>query len=77
MNTRQKLVYMANQIAANFARLGETAAAIATADHIARFWDPGMRSKIIEQLDEPGNGLSAAAAAAIRVLGTGQETSAQ
>jgi formate dehydrogenase subunit delta len=74
MNTRQKLVYMANQIAANFARRGEPAAVIATADHIARFWDPGMRSKIIEQLDEPGTGLSAAAADAIRALRTGQET---
>jgi formate dehydrogenase subunit delta len=74
MNTRQKLVYMANQIAANFARLGEPAAVIATADHIARFWDPGMRSKIVKQLDEPGHGLSAAAAAAITALRTGQET---
>ena len=77
MNTSEKLVYMANQIAANFARLGEPAAVIATADHIARFWDPGMRSKIARRLDEPENGLSDAAAAAIRTLRTGQEISSQ
>jgi formate dehydrogenase subunit delta len=64
---------MANQIAANFARLGEPAAVSATAEHIARFWDPGMRNKIFQQLDVPGNGLSAAAAAAVRALRTGQE----
>jgi formate dehydrogenase subunit delta len=70
VNTKQKLVYMANQIAANFARLGEPAAVAATSDHIARFWDPGMRRKILEQLDESEHGLSAAAAAAIRALET-------
>ena len=70
MNTKQKLVYMANQIAANFARLGEPAAITATCDHISRFWDPGMRRKILEQLAEPEHGLSAAAAAAVRALET-------
>jgi formate dehydrogenase subunit delta len=74
VNTRQKLVYMANQIAANFARLGEPAAVSATAEHIARFWDPGMRNKIFQQLDEPGNELSAAAADAVRILRADQET---
>jgi formate dehydrogenase subunit delta len=68
VNTKNKLVYMANQIASNFARLGEPAAANATADHIARFWDPGMRHKIFDCLDEPGHGLSAVAAAAIQSL---------
>ena len=68
MNTAEKLVYMANQIASNFARLGESAAAHATADHIARFWDPGMRRKIFNRLDEPGHGLSATAEDAVRSL---------
>jgi formate dehydrogenase subunit delta len=68
VNTTNKLVYMANQIASNFARLGEPAATHATADHIARFWDPGMRHKIINRLDEPSHGLSAVAAAAIESL---------
>ena len=73
MKTAQKLVYMANQIAANFAHLGEPAAVGATAEHIARFWDPGMRNKIIQQLNEPGSTLSAAAAEAVRRLRAGQE----
>ncbi len=68
MNTKDKLVYMANQIASNFARLGEPAAANATADHIARFWDPGMRHKIVKRLDEPSHGLSVVASAAIQSL---------
>jgi formate dehydrogenase subunit delta len=68
VNTTDKLVYMANQIALNFARLGEPGAANATADHIARFWDPGMRNKIFNRLDEPGHGLSAGAADAIGSL---------
>jgi formate dehydrogenase subunit delta len=68
VNTTNKLVYMANQIASNFARLGEPAATNATADHIARFWDPGMKHKIFDCLDEPGHGLSAAATAAIKSL---------
>ena len=73
MNTTNKLVYMANQIASNFARLGEPAATNATADHIARFWDPGMRLKIINCLDEPSHGLSAVAAAAIQSLRVARE----
>ena len=68
MNTKNKLVYMANQIASNFARLGEPAATNATADHIARFWDPGMRRKIFNCLDEPSHGLSVVASAAIQFL---------
>ena len=76
MNTADKLVYMANQIASNFARLGKPAAVHATADHIARYWDPGMRGKIFNRLDEPGHGLSDTASDAVsslRKAGEGQE----
>lgn len=52
MSTGARLVYMANQIAANFAAGGERAAAIATADHIATFWDPRMRRRVGEMLDD-------------------------
>ncbi len=45
MGTEERLVYMANQIARNFAA-GDDAIA-ATADHIARFWDPRMRGRIL------------------------------
>ena len=68
MNTVEKLTYMANQIARNFASLGEGAAE-ATADHLDRFWDPGMRAKIIARLAEPGSGgLSPIAAKAVASL---------
>jgi len=41
-----KLVYMANQIARNFAAQGEEAAIAATAQHIAQFWDPRMKASL-------------------------------
>lgn len=63
MSTDDKLVYMANQIALNLAARGDVRAA--TADHIARFWDPGMKARIFRRLGEPENGLSTDAAAAV------------
>lgn len=51
MSTGERLVYMANQIAANFAIAGRDAAAAATADHIASFWDPRMKQRILMHLD--------------------------
>ncbi len=43
----ERLRYKADQIARNFAALGETEAIAATADHIARFWDPRMKAQIL------------------------------
>ena len=40
------LRYMADQIARNFAVQGHDKAVAATADHIARFWDPRMKAAI-------------------------------
>lgn len=59
---------MANHIAQNFARQGADAAANATSDHIARFWDPGMGAKIPGRLDESGHGVSAVAVKALNRL---------
>jgi formate dehydrogenase subunit delta len=67
-DSTQRLVYMANQIALNFAVRGEAAAVTATADHLQQFWDPGMKAKIFKYLGASGAGLSATAAAAIRSL---------
>lgn len=53
----EKLVYMANQIARNFTILGEAKAVEATADHIAKFWDPRMRRLIEEHASGGGAGL--------------------
>jgi len=44
--TDERLAYMANQIARNFAAAGEERAVLATADHIAAYWDPRMREAI-------------------------------
>ena len=64
MNTQDRLVYLANQIARNFEAIGHDAAARATADHIAHFWDPRMKAAIAG--DEAG--LSDTAARAFAIL---------
>jgi len=46
MTPHERLVYMANQIARNFAAQGVEQAVLATADHIAAYWDPAMRAEI-------------------------------
>ena len=66
MSTEEKLVYMANQIAREFAAMGEGAAE-ATADHIAKFWEPRMRAHIL--VGDAGQlGLSDIAARAFQLL---------
>ncbi|WP_373064754.1 formate dehydrogenase subunit delta, partial [Zavarzinia sp.] len=42
----QKLVRMANQIAAFFKAQGAASAPAEIADHLVKFWDPRMRSQI-------------------------------
>jgi formate dehydrogenase subunit delta len=42
-----RLRQMADQIARNLAVRGEDAAAAATAEHIARFWDSRMRAALL------------------------------
>jgi formate dehydrogenase subunit delta len=68
MSNLEKLAYMADQIARNFAPLGETAAASAAANHIARYWDPRMKQQGFAMLDGEGPQLTPAAAAALRAL---------
>lgn len=63
--TRDHLVYMANQIARNFAANGEEAAVAATAEHISLFWDPRMKAAILGQ---PLDDLSPIARAALELL---------
>ena len=53
MHTDEKLVMMANQIAAFFSAQGEERAVPAIADHIRKFWDPEMRRKFLAQADKP------------------------
>jgi len=64
MRQHEHLVHMANQIALNFATMGDVDAIGATADHIAMFWDPRMKASMFV---DPA-GLSPIAAAAIDLL---------
>lgn len=64
MNTPDRLVAMANQIAANLAREPQPAAAVA--EHIRLFWDPRMKAMLAAH---GKTGLSATAAAAFDLIG--------
>ena len=68
MNSLERLVYMANQIAKNLATMGVEKAAVETADHIHAFWDPRMKSMIFARLDAGGEGLDPIALEAIHML---------
>lgn len=63
-----KLVTMANQIAAFFAPQGEVRAVPQIAKHIQNFWDPRMRRQIAEHVAASGSGLDPLARAAIESL---------
>lgn len=68
MTSLEKLIYMANQIARNFATRNEADAAAAVADHIAKYWDPRMRATIVDYCAEGGEELSPVAKNAIQAL---------
>ena len=68
MTNDDKLVYMANQIARNFAAMGGDEAMAATARHRIDVWDPRMKARIRSlALDRAGE-LSPVAAAAVARL---------
>jgi formate dehydrogenase subunit delta len=60
VNSLERLIYMANQIAANLATDDDPVSAVG--NHIQRFWDPRMKRLILEN---DSKGLSPIAAAAI------------
>ena len=59
MNTGEKLVYMANQIADFFKAMPHDEAVAGVAKHINDFWDPRMRRQFFEIVEAGGPGLSA------------------
>jgi formate dehydrogenase subunit delta len=64
-----KLIRMANQIAANFEYGADQAKAGASvADHLRRFWTPDMCAEIIEYVNGGGTGLNPIAAQAVAQL---------
>jgi formate dehydrogenase subunit delta len=78
MTTDQRLIYMANQIARNFAAIGHAAAVAATADHIHKFWAPSMTARAFAMLDqEDAAALTPAADGALRRLRDGDEPRSQ
>lgn len=65
----ERLVAMANQIGDFFgAEPDRQEAAVATATHLRRFWDPRMRKEIIAHYEARGGGLTPIAAAAVAIL---------
>jgi formate dehydrogenase subunit delta len=63
-----RLVYMANQIARELSNQQPHEAAVATRDHLQRYWDPRMRSLIIKHFRSGGPGLEDIARDAIATL---------
>ncbi|SFK03935.1 formate dehydrogenase subunit delta [Methylocapsa palsarum] len=63
-----KLVYMANQIGHFFASQTGDAKVDGVADHIAKFWDPRMREKIISHVRQGGEGVDALVKEAVMKL---------
>jgi formate dehydrogenase subunit delta len=64
-----RLVTMANDIAAFFAAEPDHAAAAGmVASHLTRFWEPRMRRQIVEHYRAAGTGLTDVAAAGVAQL---------
>ena len=56
MSTKEKLVYMANQIATFFHSKPREEGIAGVADHINKFWEPRMRKQFFEMIDAGGKG---------------------
>ena len=73
----EKLVRMANQIAANLDYGPDKDHVVAgVADHLKRFWTPGMRAKIIEHHARGPGDLSELASRAVEKLAQQRTTAA-
>ncbi|MBE1159697.1 formate dehydrogenase subunit delta [Dyella acidiphila] len=65
----ERLVAMVNDIARYFASEPDHATGVAgIADHLKRFWEPGMRRQIVAHLQEGGEGLDALAKLGVQRL---------
>ena len=64
----QRLVAMANDIAAFFDAESRDTAAEGVRTHLAKFWDPRMRREIIAHAAAGGAGLVPTAREAVRLL---------
>lgn len=75
--TLERLIRMANQIAAELDHQQPGNAAQATYDHLWHFWDPRMKAAIVAHAAGGGAGLSPPAAAAVARLARGREPAPQ
>ena len=77
MNTLDRLIYMANQIAHNMGAMAdEDDVIIMVADHIHQFWDPRMTNMIMAHVSGGGEGLEPVALAALQRLADQLKSSA-
>jgi len=63
-----KLVDMANQVGTFFATQHRIDAPAAVADHLRKFWDPRMRSRITSYLKDGGAGFDPLVREAVQLL---------
>ena len=68
MNSLEKLIYMADQIARNLSQVTDGTSEAAVADHIAKYWDPHMKAMIFRHVEQGGEGLSPTSLGALRQL---------
>lgn len=68
MNSTERLVQMANQIALNLQVHGEAEATAEMARHLRDFWDPRMRTMICAHMAQGGDDLAPIARAAVERL---------
>ena len=69
--TAEKLVRMANQIAAFFKSYPEEDAIAGVHDHILAFWSPVMRRDLVARADRNPSGIEPLVVAAIHRIGRG------
>ncbi|HVV94282.1 MAG TPA: formate dehydrogenase subunit delta [Hyphomicrobiales bacterium] len=71
-----KLVYVANQVAAFFKGQAGDKAAAATLNHLERYWEPRMRRDFLAHLAAGGEGLSPIARAAAEMMAAKEKATA-
>ncbi|HEX2594006.1 MAG TPA: formate dehydrogenase subunit delta [Rhizomicrobium sp.] len=70
MSPDEKLIYMANQIAAFFVTQGHDKAVAGVADHLNRFWDPRMRTRFLALVQEHKAEMNALVVEALTLIKT-------
>lgn len=68
METTNRVTRDINQIARNFACLGDESASLATADHVRRFWAPLLKAELASAFGSQPERFSPIARRAIKLL---------